>query len=250
MKLNGVNVDEDFANFVKKRLKNKPLVTGDWIRDRILGHELTWRVMGTVPDGIVQVNRETIVQIQNTMLEQKPISPFNPELRKRIIDKISFNVGLAFPLAESDFTPEHRQEISELAQMLGKCETLFNRAIKAKQDMALLRNFWRKDALRREWMQSLNECEQLKEEVDQRIIAMASSVKKYPPSSIHIDFQRFLDAMKNKGIILEKIQCPHCGGMLEVTEVPKKEEVLKCKFCGFSILAINLFEKFKEVLRP
>jgi DNA-directed RNA polymerase subunit RPC12/RpoP len=245
-----LNVDEDFANFVKNRLKNRPLVTGDWTIIRILGHEMTLKVMGTVPDGIVQVTRETIVQIQNTMLEQKPISPFNPELRKRIIDMISFKADLGFPLAETDFTPEHRQEISELAQMLEKCETLVNRAIKAKQDMLLLRNFWRKDALKREWIQSLNECEQLKKEVDQRIIAIASSIKKYPPSFIHIDFQRFLDAMKNKGIILEKIQCPHCGGMLEVTEVPKKEEVLKCKYCGFSILAINLFEKFKEMLRP
>jgi NAD-dependent SIR2 family protein deacetylase len=65
---------------------------------------------------------------------------------------------------------------------------------------------------------------------------------------MYLDFGQVLSALKNKGMILETVECPNCGGKLDISQVPKKEEILQCKHCGKPILAVNVFEKFKELL--
>jgi DNA-directed RNA polymerase subunit RPC12/RpoP len=61
-------------------------------------------------------------------------------------------------------------------------------------------------------------------------------------------FEHLLNVLRERGIVLEKIECPHCGGTINVSEVPKREEMLQCKYCGKSILAINVFQKYKDLL--
>ena len=60
---------------------------------------------------------------------------------------------------------------------------------------------------------------------------------------------RLLDILKEKGIVLEKLECPNCGGTIRVSELSEKEEIIKCKYCGKSILATNLFKRYMNLLR-
>jgi len=100
------------------------------------------------------------------------------------------------------------------------------------------------------------EATKLKKDIDAKVIELSSSIKAYlfvvdkakTSRPINVDFGQLLNALKRKGIILETIECPNCGGKLEISEIPKKEEIFECKHCGKPILAVNAFEKFKEIL--
>jgi len=83
-----------------------------------------------------------------------------------------------------------------------------------------------------------------------RIDKLASSVKRYVLASAgaRINFDVFLRALENRGVILQAIECPYCGGIVNISEVPKKERIFQCRYCGRSILVIDLFKKFREVL--
>lgn len=96
----------------------------------------------------------------------------------------------------------------------------------------------------------------LENDVNARITVLASSITGYLADvdkakrsrPLNIDFEQVFNALKKKGIMLETIECPNCGGKLEISQVPKKEEILQCKHCGKPILAVNVFGKFKEIL--
>jgi len=61
-------------------------------------------------------------------------------------------------------------------------------------------------------------------------------------------FDGLLNILKEKGIVLEKLECPNCGGIIRVSELPGKEEIIECKYCGKSILATNLFKRYMDQL--
>jgi DNA-directed RNA polymerase subunit RPC12/RpoP len=100
------------------------------------------------------------------------------------------------------------------------------------------------------------EAAELKGEIEGKAKNIANEVKVYLSSvdrarirrPIIVNFDQLLSALKNKGIVLEIIDCPNCGGQLSVAEIKKKEEILECKHCGKPILVTNIFEKFKELL--
>ncbi len=58
-----LNVDEDFTNFVKNRLMERPLVEGDTTLVMMLGHAIPFIVTKTRPHGIVKVTAETRLTI-------------------------------------------------------------------------------------------------------------------------------------------------------------------------------------------
>jgi len=62
---------------------------------------------------------------------------------------------------------------------------------------------------------------------------------------VTIDFTTLLSQLKNKGIILQSIECPSCSSKLDY---PEAGTVLKCKYCGASVSATDVFEKFKGLL--
>jgi hypothetical protein len=63
-----LNVDSDFTNFVKNRLRDRTLVEGDTILVMMLGHSIPFMVCKTVPDGIVKVMAGSEVLILNEPL--------------------------------------------------------------------------------------------------------------------------------------------------------------------------------------
>ncbi len=58
-----LNVDEDFANFVKNRLMDRTFVEGDMTLVMMLGHPVHFTVAKTQPHGIVKMTHDTKFQI-------------------------------------------------------------------------------------------------------------------------------------------------------------------------------------------
>ncbi|MHA2210335.1 MAG: PH domain-containing protein [Candidatus Thorarchaeota archaeon] len=60
-----------------------------------------------------------------------------------------------------------------------------------------------------------------------------------------IDFTSLFSQLETKGIVLQTIECPSCGGKLDY---PESGSVVQCKFCDSTVSAVDLFEKFKSLL--
>ena len=58
-----LNVDEDFANFVKNRLMDRTFVEGDTTSVMMLGHSVQFTVAKMQPQGIVKMTHDTTLQI-------------------------------------------------------------------------------------------------------------------------------------------------------------------------------------------
>jgi len=117
---------------------------------------------------------------------------------------------------------------------------------------SLLASWGRKQWPKRERERKMlaSEVEELWADYKSKINALANSIRNYVLTTVatRTDFGRFLRALKKKGVVLKTIECPNCAGILKVSEVPKKEEMIECRYCGKSILAMNLFEKFKDII--
>jgi hypothetical protein len=62
---------------------------------------------------------------------------------------------------------------------------------------------------------------------------------------VTIDFTSLFSQLENKGIVLQTIDCPSCNGKLEY---PKSGDTVVCQFCGSTVHAVDIFEKFKGLL--
>ena len=62
---------------------------------------------------------------------------------------------------------------------------------------------------------------------------------------VSIDFTNLYSQLKTKGIVLETIECPSCKGALEY---PDSGSVLSCRYCGATVSAVDVFEKFRGLL--
>lgn len=60
-----------------------------------------------------------------------------------------------------------------------------------------------------------------------------------------IDFASLFGQLENKGIILQSLDCPSCAGKIDY---PKNGASINCRYCGATIQAIDIFEKFKGLL--
>ncbi len=58
-----LNVDEEFTNFVKSRLMERPLVEGDTVPVMMLGHTVSFTVVRTRPHGVVRMTYDTAVEV-------------------------------------------------------------------------------------------------------------------------------------------------------------------------------------------
>jgi len=76
-------------------------------------------------------------------------------------------------------------------------------------------------------------------------IASSKLSRKTVQYHVTIDFSSLFSQLKNKGIILQKIECPSCGGNLDF---PESGESIVCKFCSSTVHATDIFEKFKALL--
>ncbi|MCW4043278.1 MAG: hypothetical protein NWE90_06100 [Candidatus Bathyarchaeota archaeon] len=62
---------------------------------------------------------------------------------------------------------------------------------------------------------------------------------------VMVDFAALIQAAKGKGIILSRIECPYCNGVIEI---PSTGEFFKCQYCGKTVHATKIFDKLKDVL--
>lgn len=60
-----------------------------------------------------------------------------------------------------------------------------------------------------------------------------------------IDFASLLKQLESKGIVLQSLDGPSCKSKLEY---PKDGSRLNCQYCGATIEAMDIFEKFKGLL--
>lgn len=76
-------------------------------------------------------------------------------------------------------------------------------------------------------------------------ISNAKLARKTVQYQVTIDFTSLFSQLKNKGIILQKIECPSCSGELAL---PEGGASIVCKFCDSTVHATDIFEKFKALL--
>ena len=62
---------------------------------------------------------------------------------------------------------------------------------------------------------------------------------------VTIDFTSLFSQLETKGIVLQTIDCPSCSGKLEY---PKGGDTVVCQFCGSTVHAVDIFDKFKGLL--
>jgi hypothetical protein len=63
--------------------------------------------------------------------------------------------------------------------------------------------------------------------------------------NVELDYNQLVDQLKNKGVILSRIQCPQCGAP---SPIPQSGSVFKCTSCGNYIKVTDVFEKFNGLL--
>lgn len=60
-----------------------------------------------------------------------------------------------------------------------------------------------------------------------------------------IDFNSLYSQLQGKGIVLQNIECPSCNAHLDY---PESGSIVVCKYCGSTVNAVDIFEKFKNLL--
>jgi hypothetical protein len=80
---------------------------------------------------------------------------------------------------------------------------------------------------------------------ENRYISNALLARKSVQYQVVIDFNSLYAQLENKGIILQTLECPSCGGKLNY---PKEGDTITCQFCQATVHAIDVFKKFKELL--
>jgi len=62
---------------------------------------------------------------------------------------------------------------------------------------------------------------------------------------VKVDFAEIIRAAQGKGVILDMLKCPSCGGSVSM---PKSGQLVKCSYCGSEITATSVFDKIKAML--
>ncbi|NHJ14234.1 MAG: hypothetical protein EAX95_11190 [Candidatus Thorarchaeota archaeon] len=80
---------------------------------------------------------------------------------------------------------------------------------------------------------------------DGRYISNTMLGRKTVQYQVVIDFTSLYSQLENKGIVLQTIECPSCGGNLDY---PETGSIMQCKYCQSTVSAVDIFEKFKSLL--
>ncbi len=64
-------------------------------------------------------------------------------------------------------------------------------------------------------------------------------------TQVSIDFNSLLAALGEKGIALQHLTCPSCGGKLSL---PQRGDLIECEYCGAAVRAVDMLEKFRGLL--
>jgi ribosomal protein S27AE len=58
-----------------------------------------------------------------------------------------------------------------------------------------------------------------------------------------MDFGLLRSIMKNRGIVIERIECPYCGGSINL---PETGHVTKCPYCGRNVYVADVFKELEK----
>jgi NADH pyrophosphatase NudC (nudix superfamily) len=73
-------------------------------------------------------------------------------------------------------------------------------------------------------------------------LARETVIKEY---KIQVDFQSLKTQLESKGLLLQVLECPHCGGKVNV---PTSGDFTQCQHCNRNIYAVDILDKFKSLL--
>jgi ribosomal protein S27AE len=97
------------------------------------------------------------------------------------------------------------------------------------------------------WSTIESRVDELAKEVESELWAVQEAKVRPTVRHVVIDFARIIEAARGRGIILDKVECPHCGGIIAI---PASGEQFKCEYCGKTVYATSIFDKLKNVLSP
>jgi hypothetical protein len=97
------------------------------------------------------------------------------------------------------------------------------------------------------WSAIEDRVDELAKEVESELSAVQEAKLKPTVRHVVIDFARIIQAARGKGIILDKVECPHCGAAIEI---PASGQQFKCKYCGKIVYATSVFDKLKDIISP
>ena len=138
-------------------------------------------------------------------------------------------------------TIQHRKDKRAEEEVQGKRNEIENQQ---NHDTNILNA--RYDGLRRQQSAVLEakktEIESLKKKFETDLNQTASEID----SALNVIFQARMDfgllrtIIRNRGVIIEKILCPFCGGKIEL---PETGHVTKCEYCDRDVYAVDLFRE-------
>lgn len=85
-------------------------------------------------------------------------------------------------------------------------------------------------------------------EINKIMIARVSEIeaaKKREGMTISLDFSWVKDYMQKGGLVLANVKCPNCGAPVKL---PESGGSVLCQSCGSSVLAVDVFQKMKELI--
>lgn len=97
------------------------------------------------------------------------------------------------------------------------------------------------------WSTIEGRVDELAKEVESELSAVQEAKVRPTVRHVVIDFARIIEAARGRGIILDKVECPHCGGTIAI---PASGEHFKCEYCGKTVYATSIFDKLKDILSP
>jgi len=97
------------------------------------------------------------------------------------------------------------------------------------------------------WSTIESHVDDLAKEVESELSAIQEAKVRPTVRHIVIDFAKIIEAARGRGIILDKVECPHCGGAITL---PASGERIKCQYCGKTVYATSIFDKLKDILSP
>jgi ribosomal protein S27AE len=97
------------------------------------------------------------------------------------------------------------------------------------------------------WSSIEGRVDELAKEVETELSAVQEAKVRPTVRHVVIDFARIIEAAKGRGIILDKVECPHCGAAITI---PVSGEHFKCEYCGKTVYATNVFDRLKDILSP
>ena len=97
------------------------------------------------------------------------------------------------------------------------------------------------------WSAIEGRVDELAKEVESELSAVQEAKVRPTVRHVVIDFARIIEAARGRGIILDKVECPHCGGAITL---PASGERIKCQYCGKTVYATSIFDKLKDILSP